>query len=218
MPKTNHQMPNSSESPVTRGPAEHERRTQIIEAAVRSFAIHGYQKTTIADLAKAIGMSTAYIYKFFESKQAIGEVVCARTMGVTSAALLAVADDSSASACERLSTVFETLVERGYDLLDIQPKLHEIAMAAVDEGWASVRTYRAELGEVVRRIVVAGRDSHEFESSAAPAEVCQGLLATLIPFSHPVFLRQTSRQDMLQAAAAVSALVLRGLILRGLKI
>src|SRR5471032_1221357 len=136
MPKSNHQMPYPSASPGTRGPAEHERRTQILEAAVRSFAIHGYQKTTIADLAKAIGMSTAYIYKFFESKQAIGEVVCARTMGATSAALLTIADDSNAAASDRLSAVFETLVERGYDLLDIQPKLHEIAMAAVDEGWA----------------------------------------------------------------------------------
>jgi AcrR family transcriptional regulator len=32
----------------------------------------GYGKTTVADLAKAIGFSKAYIYKFFDSKQAIG--------------------------------------------------------------------------------------------------------------------------------------------------
>ncbi len=56
-----------------RGPAEHDRREQIIAAANEHFRHYGYNKTTVADLAKAIGLSTAYIYKFFESKRAIGE-------------------------------------------------------------------------------------------------------------------------------------------------
>lgn len=59
-----------------RGPAEHDVRTQIIEAATAHFSHYGYDKTTVSDLAKAIGFSKAYIYKFFASKQAIGEVIC----------------------------------------------------------------------------------------------------------------------------------------------
>ena len=49
-----------------RGPAEHERREQIIAAAGEHFRHYGYGKTTVADLGKAIGLSKAYIYKFFE--------------------------------------------------------------------------------------------------------------------------------------------------------
>ena len=41
------------------------------------FSRYGYEKTTVTDLAKAIGFSKAYIYKFFDSKQAIGEAICA---------------------------------------------------------------------------------------------------------------------------------------------
>ena len=63
-----------------RGPAEHERREQIIRAADEHFRHYGYAKTTVADLAKAIGVSAAYVYRFFESKQAIGEAVCAMTL------------------------------------------------------------------------------------------------------------------------------------------
>ena len=49
-----------------RGPVEHERREQIVKAANEHFRRYGYNKTTVADLANAIGLSTAYIYKFFE--------------------------------------------------------------------------------------------------------------------------------------------------------
>jgi AcrR family transcriptional regulator len=63
-----------------RGPAEHDVRTQIIEAATAHFSHYGYDKTTVSDLAKAIGFSKAYIYKFFASKQAIGEVICANCL------------------------------------------------------------------------------------------------------------------------------------------
>ncbi len=59
-----------------RGPAEHAVRDQIVEAANECFARYGYAKTTVADLAREIGFSKAYIYKFFDSKQAIGEAIC----------------------------------------------------------------------------------------------------------------------------------------------
>ena len=44
-----------------RGPVEHERREQIIAAADEHFRHYGYQKTTVADLARAIGVSSAYL-------------------------------------------------------------------------------------------------------------------------------------------------------------
>src|SRR5712664_2916483 len=63
-----------------RGPAEHNVREQIVEVAEKHFSRYGYEKTTVSDLAKAIGFSKAYIYKFFDSKQAIGEAICSKTV------------------------------------------------------------------------------------------------------------------------------------------
>jgi AcrR family transcriptional regulator len=85
-----------------RGPAEHERREQILRAADEHFRHYGYAKTTVADLAKAIGVSAAYVYRFFESKQAIGEAVCAMTLARFDDELLGVADDPKRSAADRL--------------------------------------------------------------------------------------------------------------------
>ena len=62
-----------SSTPQARGPVDHSVRDQIVEAAEAHFSHYGYDKTTVSDLAKAIGFSKAYIYKFFDSKQAIGE-------------------------------------------------------------------------------------------------------------------------------------------------
>ena len=62
-----------------RGPAEHAVRDQIVRAAHDYFAHYGYDKTTVSDLAREIGFSKAYIYRFFESKQAIGEAICGAT-------------------------------------------------------------------------------------------------------------------------------------------
>jgi hypothetical protein len=39
----------------SRGPADHNVREQILEAAGEHFSHYGYDKTTVSDLAKAIG-------------------------------------------------------------------------------------------------------------------------------------------------------------------
>src|SRR3982751_4432627 len=70
----------SSSTGPARGPADHEVRSQIVAAATERFSRYGYEKTTVSDLAKAIGFSKAYVYKFFESKQAIGEMICANCL------------------------------------------------------------------------------------------------------------------------------------------
>ena len=58
-----------------------------MEAAEEHFSRYGYEKTTVSDLAKSIGFSKAYIYKFFDSKQAIGEAICSKTLSAIVAAV-----------------------------------------------------------------------------------------------------------------------------------
>src|SRR5260370_34728879 len=58
--------------------AEHiepDTRERILVVAERLFRQIGYQKTTVADIAKELRMSPANIYRFFDSKKAIHEGV-----------------------------------------------------------------------------------------------------------------------------------------------
>ena len=113
--------------PSARGPLDHSVREQIVNAAFEHFGHYGYEKTTVAELAKSIGFSKAYIYKFFDSKQAIGEVICAnRLETIMTAVLAAVADAPSAS--EKLRRLFRALTEAGSELFFHDRKLYDLSL------------------------------------------------------------------------------------------
>src|SRR6201747_3260101 len=56
-------------------------RERILVVAERLFREIGYQKTTVADIAKVLRMSPANVYRFFDSKKAIHEGVARSLMG-----------------------------------------------------------------------------------------------------------------------------------------
>lgn len=195
-----------------RGPAAHRTRSQILEAADTHFRRYGYGKTTVADLARAIGVSPAYVYKFFDSKQAIGEAVCAATLEGILAVLDAVAaEDRSAS--ERLRRLYRTLLARSLDLFFQERKLHDIVSAAVGEHWRSVGAYLEGLKAVVRRLLVEGRAAGEFERKTPIEDAASAIVTTLAPFCHPVLLEQSAEdgEDLQSSAERVASLVLRSL-------
>jgi AcrR family transcriptional regulator len=192
-----------------RGPAEHERRDQIISAARDHFRHYGYSKTTVADLAKAIGLSTAYIYKFFDSKKAIGEAVCGLCLGDIAQAVRSVAEEPK-PASERLRRVFIELARQGAALCSANPKMHDIVAAALMEKWQSCKSHEVTLMSIVRRIVQDGREAGEFERKTPLDETCRAILLTLEPINNPVLLAQ--RLEALEEdAATVAGLVLRSL-------
>jgi AcrR family transcriptional regulator len=57
--------------PKTTEAAKEARRTQILDAAVRCFARHGYYETTIEDLVAETGLSRGALYLYYPSKEAI---------------------------------------------------------------------------------------------------------------------------------------------------
>ncbi|MFC6884017.1 MULTISPECIES: TetR/AcrR family transcriptional regulator [Actinomadura] len=48
-----------------------ERRDTVLRTAVRAFAARGYYGTTTTEVAKAAGISQAYLYRLFPDKQAL---------------------------------------------------------------------------------------------------------------------------------------------------
>src|SRR5579859_4015316 len=108
--------------PGQRGPIDHKRRQQILQAADEHFRLYGYRKTTLADIAKAIHLSTPYLYKFFDSKQALGEAICSQCLGQ---ALAEVDELVSAvtSPVDKLRRVFTGLENKGWRFLNDERKI-----------------------------------------------------------------------------------------------
>src|SRR5918998_6329827 len=95
-------MQNKMPSPITElasQPAETSgTRCMILEVAERLFREIGYRKTTVADIAKALRMSSANVYRFFDSKKSINQAVAERTMGEIEAELSRIADGAGPAA------------------------------------------------------------------------------------------------------------------------
>ncbi len=196
-------------NPQVRGPSDHDVRDQIVQAATEYFSLYGYGKTTVSDLAKAIGISKAYIYKFFDSKQAIGEVICANRLGeIMEAADQAVADLTSAS--DRLRRLFRALTDAGSDLFFKERKLYDIAAASAGESWPSVRTYEAHLKALVTSIVRDGRERGEFERKTPLDETVSAIYLVMHPYINPLLL-QHNLDNAAEATGQLSSLILRSL-------
>jgi AcrR family transcriptional regulator len=83
-------------------------RERILVTAERLFPGIGYQKTTVADIAKALHMSPANVYRFFDSKKSITAGVARRLMGeVEQASQVIVRKPGGAAA--RLRQLLETM-------------------------------------------------------------------------------------------------------------
>ena len=192
-----------------RGPADHVIREQIIAAAHEHFAHYGYGKTTVADLAKAIGFSKAYIYKFFESKQEIGNAICSQCVGkIASEAKLAAGQGRTAA--EKFRKFFKSIVETSAALIVNDRKLHDIAAASTLEKWPAYEAYEADLQSMLREIILFGRETGEFERKTPIDETCRAILQVMQPFINPLTLEH-NLDRLPEAPTEVANLVLRSL-------
>jgi AcrR family transcriptional regulator len=193
----------------SRGPAEHDVRDQIVEAAEKHFSRYGYEKTTVSDLAKAIGFSKAYIYKFFDSKQAIGEAICSRTLNqIIVAVEQAVA--GAPTPTEKFRRMFKSLTATGVALFFNDRKLYDIAASSAGEGWPSAKAYAQRIQQILIDILREGRETGEFERKTPLDETAHAIYLVVQPYVNPLLLQHNL--DVVEAAPAqLSSLVLRSL-------
>ncbi len=192
-----------------RGPIDHEVRDQIVAAATEHFRLYGYEKTTVSDLAKAIGFSKAYIYKFFESKQAIGELICANCLHQVETDVASAVGGTDRPS-EKLRRMFKVAVESSLRLFFEDRKLHDIAASAASEQWEVVRTYEERIQLVLQEILRHGRETGEFERKTPLDEAADAIYLVMRPYLNPLLL-QYSLNYSNDAPTQLSSLVLRSL-------
>src|SRR6202008_3432329 len=113
---------------------ESDTRERILEVAERLFREIGYQKTTVADIAKMLKMSPANIYRFFDSKKAIHEGVARRLMNEVETAAEEIAAKTPPPA-ERLHELLATVSRMNAERFVGDSKIHEMVAIAMEESW-----------------------------------------------------------------------------------
>jgi AcrR family transcriptional regulator len=187
---------------------ERDTRLSIIDAAERFFREIGYQKTTVADIAKSLRMSPANVYRFFDSKKAINEAVLARYKGELEATLARIAEGPG-SAASRLSEMLLTSHRINEARFKDQLRMNEMVCAAMDESWDAILGHIDRFDTLLCRVVAEGVASGEFRK-ADPAAATRCIRTAMIRFHHPLLMQQCARMPG-PSAEELIAFVLAGL-------
>lgn len=181
-------MTGNTDTDADEVPAEPNVRDQLIAAASEHFSKYGYGKTTLADLAKAIGFSKTYFYRFFKSKQEIGEAICAQVLDKVTLSIEAEVA-AAGSPTEKLRKMLRSLAYLGVDLFFEDRKLYDIAAVSYSERWLPSVRYSERLSALLRAILLEGRDAGEFERKTPLDEAIRAIMLAMQPFLDPRVLQ-----------------------------
>ncbi len=167
---------------------EPDTRERILVVAERLFREIGYQKTTVADIAKVMRMSPANVYRFFDSKKSIHQAVARLLMGEVEEAAQAIAERPG-PAIGRLRELLTTIHHMNSERYVGDSKLHEMVAIAMEENWDVCNAHIQLIGEIIGAVIGQGAASGEFEVADVPvAAVCTCM--AMMRFFHPQMIAQ----------------------------
>jgi AcrR family transcriptional regulator len=201
--------PDRSEPPAVDASRAAATRGAIMAVAERLFRSMGYQKTTVADIAREMSMSPANVYRFFPSKLAINEAICNQVLGGYADALWAVARGAGA-APDRLRALFLTAHRQSMALFFQDKRLHDMVDVAMAQHWSAIEGFIAQWEGAIRHIIMDGQRAGDF-AGLPPDEIAMLVHSTMIGFSHPTLISQCADDDLQALAVNMAEFVLRAL-------
>lgn len=193
--------------PTAANEATYER---IVEACIALIRRHGPTKATVVDVARALGMSHANVYRHFASKAALREVVVERFLHAISGPLEEIVRGPG-TAPERLAAWLRALyaAKRRKTLDD--PELFAAYHALTVEHEGSVQRHVEELVSQIAAIVADGVRAGEFRPVDATL-TGWAILRGTSAYHHPALVREAAADPESDARLeALIALLLAGL-------
>jgi AcrR family transcriptional regulator len=152
--------------PLTdRSIASEEKRRQILDAAVRTFAEKGYHSTRVGDIAEEAGVAYGLVYHYFASKEDVLETIFRDTWTELLAAIRDV-EESEQPAAEQLRQVSAILLRSWRR----QPDLVRVLVREVARS-PGVQQRVDEIGEVfdaLERVIARGQRVGELRDDLDP--------------------------------------------------
>ncbi|MDQ2078975.1 TetR/AcrR family transcriptional regulator [Xanthobacteraceae bacterium Astr-EGSB] len=158
-------------------------RDRIIATAERLYRELGYQKTTVADIARELDMSPANVYRFFRSKDEINDAVGHRLLEEVIAAAAAISSNG-ATASERLRAVLTALERFHVERFTVEKKLHDLVAIAISDNWPMVHEYVVRMDDIFAGIIADGMASGEFRKGD-PTTAARCVHTAMIRYAHP---------------------------------
>jgi AcrR family transcriptional regulator len=198
----------SGSAPATDGKGL-ETRERILRAAKDLLRRHGPAKTTVVDVARALEMSHANVYRHFASKAALQDAVAERWLKTVSGPLQKIAYGKG-KASERLERWMLALAAAKRRKVLDDPELfatyHAVAQAVRDVIDRHVAELRAQIAAIIRDGVAQGAFKVKDIDAAAAA-----ILNATARFHHPHQVKEMAGRRDDGELRAVLKLLLAGL-------
>ncbi len=183
-------------------------RERILEAAEEVLRRFGLAKTTVVDVARALGVSHGSIYRHFPSKTALRDAVAEHWLAEKLVPLTMIANEDG-PAPERLRRWLNVLCsQRKYALED--PELYATYKELASEARDVVRVHVATLTEQIAHIISDGVAQGKF-ATENPFVSAQAVLTATTRFHHPALAAEWSDPDIDAAFDGVWSLIMVGL-------
>ena len=182
---------------------------RILDTAEEVLRRFGPQKTTVVDVARALGVSHGSVYRHFASKAALRDAVTERWLARVAAPLGAwvVADGP---ALDRLRGWIGALAEAKRRKVLDDPELFATYQALAIEARDVVGAHVDHLADDVRRILADGVARGEVAVGDPPA-AARAVLSSTARFHHPAFAEEWSAPDIEAQLEDVWVIVAGGL-------
>jgi AcrR family transcriptional regulator len=186
-----------------------ETRERILAAAEDLLRKHGIAKTTVVDVARALEMSHANVYRHFASKSELQDAVAERWLKKIMTPLRAIVAEKG-NAAERLERWVLTLAAQKRAKVLNDPELFEAYHAIAKDARAVIDGHVAELQEHLARIIRDGVAGGVFKVKD-PDTAAAAVLNATSRFHHPYHVKESGGRDTTPEIRAVLQLVRAGL-------
>jgi AcrR family transcriptional regulator len=167
---------------------EADTRARILVVAEKLFREIGYQKTTVADIAKVLRMSPVNVYRFFDSKKAIHQGVARRLMGEVEDASRTIAA-TPGPPVQRLRELLSAIHHMNSERYVGDSKLHEMVAIAMEEDWDVCKAHIERTTGMIAEVIADGVAQGEFQAQDVPlAALCAS--TAMVRFFHPQMIAQ----------------------------
>jgi TetR/AcrR family fatty acid metabolism transcriptional regulator len=189
---------------------QEERRRQILQAAVSSFAGKGYHACRVSDIAKQAGVAYGLVYHYYGSKEALLEAIFKETWGAMLATIKSVEqlDEPAPDQVRKVTQIVLRTWKRDPDLVRV------LVREVTRSSQLQHETDEIDLAyQALQRIVERGQETREFRSDVDPrltATIWYGALEEILT-GWAFGQLPDSEDDVTRAEQAVVEIVTGGL-------
>lgn len=182
----------------------------ILDAAVKNFQHYGVSKTTMSDIAKDVGMSTANLYRYFKNKDDIAFACAQRCLTDRFKRQQAVVEYPLMPADKKIKEFFYESLRYTYDQVSSHHKINELVNIVASKFKDVVYAKNKAEQDLIKEILKQGIAEKLFEIEDI-TKTTLAIHTSLHIFQLPLAMTLYSYDTLFEMASVTTDLLLNGM-------